>query len=196
MDGQTWVALGSLLVAAIALIGTFWDRRRVARQTEADRRRRLLDEMIGRLETVVRLADRPIWLRLGANPELEIALTIPRLAAVATKEEAPLVAWIGLQSKRMQLAPTNRVAVQIAGQVVGELAAWHSGDRSIGWFAAQNASLGDLRARRPRRSLRRQLEPARESFIFSFVLVASVLAPAALFAGAAKLFGWMRTRFF
>jgi hypothetical protein len=194
MSDATLIALASLLVTVVTVIAGFWERARTARANEDQRRRLLIGDVIERLERVTREQARPVFARMYAIPELDLALALPRFMLLMKPEEQPLLLWLTYQSKRMQSAPSDHLATAIGIEAVGELAKWYKGERSLDWFVAQNSAARKLPEPKPRRSFRRQIRNPIEAVTIVSMAVALGLAPSVIMAALPKAWGMQRAR--
>lgn len=190
MSPSTIIALASLLVAVVAVVGGMWERRRSSQTANEQRRSLLVAQVIERLERVVRVQSRPVWFRLWANPELEFSLALPRLTLLVSDREKPLLEWFALQTKRMQRASTDRKATAIGIETVSTLAAWFRNDRTMQWFDDQLVTSAAMRPEPARRKFRRQISAPIESTLLVALTLFFAGLPALMFAVGSRV--WPR----
>lgn len=159
-------AISAVAVVVSLVIFTVESRRRAAEARKAathDAISRVLQTM----ESAVRWQQKPVFIRMFANPELDYALAVLRLRHELPNEESPVAQWTLSQAQLMMAATSDRGSRDIGVQVASKLVEWGQGAVPDEWFLTElglhppQAQFKVPRERRRRRSLSR----AKESFI-------------------------------
>ena len=126
-----------------------------------------ISRVLETMESAVRWQQKPRFLRLFVNPELDYVLAVLRLRHELPNEQSPVAQWTLSQTQVMMAATSDGESRDTGVRVASKLVEWGHGEVSDEWFLAELVThpiQGEFKVPRDRR-LRRSLTRAKSSFV-------------------------------
>lgn len=138
---DVWVPVGSVaaLAAVFVTLVIFLIQGSGAKKGRlANARHAAISEVLSTMEKSIRMQRRPFILRFWSKPELDYALTVPRLLHELGPDENAVASWISWQVQRMTIATSDSASVRIGIDMTARLVDWGKGTKSVEWFKEQS----------------------------------------------------------
>jgi len=176
-----WTAVSAAISAAAVIVTLalfIHDGRRRANEARKAATHDAISRVLQTMESTVRWQQKPILIRMFANPELDYAFGALRLRHELPNEKSPVAQWANSQTQLMLAAASDRRSRDIGVQMAGKLVEWGQGQVPDDWFAAELKSHPvQTNFRVPReRKIRRSLSRFKESLVTGAVIGAIIMA--------------------
>ncbi|WBM80675.1 hypothetical protein KIV56_04560 [Cryobacterium breve] len=126
----------------------------------------------------MRWQQKPFFVRMFANPEIDYLLAVLRLQHELPNEDSPVAIWVMSKTQLMMAAASDRESRDIGVQIAGKLVEWGNGRVSDAWFLQElkfRPVEADFRVPRARK-MRRYLSRSKEGLSVGAVIGGIVLA--------------------
>lgn len=168
------ISAGAVIVTLALFIA---EGRRRAEEARKAATHDAISRVLQTMESAVRWQQRPVFVRMFANPELDYALAVLRLRHELPDANSSIALWAMSQNQLMMAASSDPESRDIGVKVAGKLVEWGHGQVPEAWFKEQldlHPPQASFRVPRSKR-IHRGLSRSKESLLTGAVLGGAIV---------------------
>lgn len=186
-----WTAIAAAISAGAVIVTLalfIAEGRRRAEEARKAATHDAISRVLQTMESAVRWQQRPVFVRMFANPELDYALVVLRLRHELANEKSAIAIWAMSQNQLMIAASSDHESRDIGVKVAGKLVEWGHGQVPDNWFQEQldlHPPQTTFRVS-PAKRMRRALSRSKESLVIGAAIGVAVVIVQELSAAAKR----------